>query len=344
LAPFFNALSGLKPSKLGNKSLRHREAYEKQLPYRLGSKHLKYCKVCAAEDNANLGYSYWRSSHQLPGVLWCQEHHHPLSFQSKTAYLTNPHLLPESDCENQIDTLTQRQIEVIKKYSLIAWKILNHTPVIDSVAASIALGKRAKTNDFRVSKPGKRPTPSTYLIEAFPDWWLLEAYPRAQLKPNSYNWVIDGACSPSATRYTTTTLCLLASIFYEDADAAINELLAPADRTNSRIKGFDFWASREIFNAYVAHKGVVSKVAEELSLPSSTVGIGLLNQGLPGLGKASYVVKAASTFLNGRSMKNSCKTNNASVEETEALIRAFCSKIKPVINAIANQNPLDIKI
>lgn len=338
LTPFFNALSGLKPSKPGSKSPRHREAYEKQAPFRLGSKHLKCCKVCANEDNVNLGFSYWRSSHQLPGMLWCPVHHQPLSWHPLAAHLTNPHLLPEISGESLVDTLSEPQVKILKKYAEIAWKILNHTPVIDSASASIALGVRARENNFRVSKLGKRPTPSSHLIEVFPDWWLSETLPRTRLHPNSFNWVIDGACSPRATRYTTTTLCLLGSIFYNDSDEAINDLLSSTDREKNRAKGFEFWSSRDIFESYVAHKGVISKIAEELSLPLSTVGAGLQKQGLPGLGKASSATKAASGFLNGKSMKESCLANNASIEETEALVRAFCMKVKPALDAIASHN------
>lgn len=341
LTPFFNALTGLKPSKAGSKSVRHRQAYKRQAPFRLGSKFLKCCKECANEDNANLGFSYWRSSHQLPGMLWCPVHHQPLSWHPTNAHLTNPHLLSENSCESLVDTLSVPQVKLLKKYAEIAWKILNHTPEIDSVSASIALGVRARENNFRVSKLGKRPTPSSYLIDVFPDWWLSETLPRTHLHPNRFNWVIDGACSPRATRYTTTTLCILSSIFYSDSEDAINDLLSSTDREKSRAKGYEFWSSRDIFESYVAHKGVISKIAEELSLPISTVAAGLQKQGMPGLGKAYSATRAASDFLNGQSMKESCLANNASIEETEALVRAFCMKVKPALDAIASHNQQD---
>lgn len=341
LAPFFKALVGLKPSKLGNKSLRHREAYEKQAPFKLGGKYLRCCKDCADEDFANLGYSYWRRAHQLPGILWCHEHGSQLSIHPKGVSSKNPHQLAHNNTNSQILSLSQPQIKILKNYAQIACTILNHELAIDSTVASIALGNQAKGNNFRISKPGKRPTPSSRLIECLPHWWLLEAYPRANLKPDSYIWVIDGACTPKAGRYTVTTLCLLASLFYENVNEAIDELLQPYV-TSNKARGFDFWASKEILDEYIAQKGVVSRVAEKLALPPSTVGVGLLNQGLPGLGKSSSIVKAVNAFLNGQSMQQACMTHKASIKDTEAFMRTCCARVKPALNALSSP-PSDSK-
>ncbi|MYN47562.1 hypothetical protein GTP23_21170 [Pseudoduganella sp. FT93W] len=43
-----------------------------------GVSHRRFCPLCLAEDLAELGESYWRRSHQLPGVLTCSRHQEPL--------------------------------------------------------------------------------------------------------------------------------------------------------------------------------------------------------------------------------------------------------------------------
>ena len=41
--------------------------------------HLRYCPTCAEEDwQGNIGVSYWRRVHQLPGVVTCPHHGQPL--------------------------------------------------------------------------------------------------------------------------------------------------------------------------------------------------------------------------------------------------------------------------
>ena len=34
-----------------------------------------YCDHCIAEDLNFWGFSYWRRSHQIPGLHWCEKHH-----------------------------------------------------------------------------------------------------------------------------------------------------------------------------------------------------------------------------------------------------------------------------
>ncbi len=38
----------------------------------------RWCEECTRADRARLGFSYWRITHNLPGVLVCLEHHLPL--------------------------------------------------------------------------------------------------------------------------------------------------------------------------------------------------------------------------------------------------------------------------
>lgn len=38
------------------------------------NKYLKSCSLCCNEDEKNLGESYWRRIHQIPGVLFCSKH------------------------------------------------------------------------------------------------------------------------------------------------------------------------------------------------------------------------------------------------------------------------------
>jgi hypothetical protein len=336
LSTFFNALEGLRQSKIANKSIKHRQAYQRYAPYRIGSKTLKYCSACAANDFSKLGYSYWRCSHQMPGVLWCSEHDNLLSTHNDVANFKGPHQISAPNMDSRIGSFSRDQIKILKRYAQIAYEILNQASTIDSGAASVALGKQAKAKNFRISKPGVKITPSTMLIKVLPKWWLEETFPRVHWISDKYIWTIDGACSPGASRYTSPTLCLLAAMFYENAEEAISEILKPREIIEER--GFEFWASKKIYYEYIAHQGVVSRVAEKLSLPHSTVGLGLLNQGLPGLGKSTATAHAALEFLNGKPLHEASSAFQTSVEDIESLIRAGCAKFKFALNEICNKS------
>lgn len=338
LTPFFNALEGLKLNKLGSKSLKHRQAFERKALFRLGGKLPHYCPQCAKVDILSLGYSYWRRSHQLPGVIWCSEHGCQLvSVSRHNAFEQCPHQIADSLIDERVYSLTEIQSEVLKRYAKIACEILSQAPVIDSLAASTVLGRQAKSGNFRISKPGKRATVSSHLIRLLPIWWLMETSPRVHWVADKYISTIDGACVPGETRYTSTTLSLLAALFYAEANEAIAEIFKPPECVQERSRGFDFWASRDVLEKYIAQGGVVSRVAEQLSLPHSTVGLGLLNQGLPGLGKATSTIMAARDFLDGQSLTEACSENGASIEELEALLRSGCSRLKTALDAIPNK-------
>lgn len=337
LSPFFNTLEGLRPSILANVSIRHREAYHRNEPFRIGNKHLRYCTECAAKDFSSLGYSYWRCSHQIPGVLWCSEHDNLLSIQNKIANLKSPHQLSESNKNNELVSLSQDQINILKKYARMAYKIFNYGSSIDSGAASFALGNQARLRNLRISKPGINMTPSTMLLNVLPMWWLEDTFPRVKWIPDKYIYTIDGACSPGASRYTTLTLCLLAALFYDNSEDAIKDFVKPREIIEER--GFEFWGSKEMLAEYISHRGVVSHIAQKLSLPHSTVGLGFLNQGLPGLGKAKPTAQAALDFLNGEPLHQVSTRYRISVEDIEDLIRGGCSKFKSALNEICNDIP-----
>ena len=338
LTPFFNVLEGLKLNKPGSKSLKHRQAFERKSPFRLGGKLLHYCPQCAEEDILSAGYSYWRRSHQLPGAIWCSKHGSQLVSASRhDAFKQCPHQIKDSFIDERVHALTQVQTEVLKRYSKIACEILSKTPVIDSLAASAVLGRQAKAENFRISKPGKRTTVSGHLIRLLPIWWLIETSPRVHWVPDKYISTIDGACVPGETRYTATTLSLLAALFYADANEAIAEILKPRECVQGRVRGFDFWASKDVLDEYIAQGGIVNRVAAQLSLPHSTVGLGLLNQGLPGLGKSSSIIMAARAFLAGQSLAEASSENGAPIEELEVLLRAGCSRLKTALDAIPDK-------
>jgi hypothetical protein len=60
----------------------------------------QFCKECVRSDEEKIGYSYWRRSHQIPGIHRCANHDkHPLSqVGAKSAFLE----LPGSWIRNEI--------------------------------------------------------------------------------------------------------------------------------------------------------------------------------------------------------------------------------------------------
>jgi len=336
LTPYFDSLGKLKQNKPGRPG-RHLRTYQRRAPFRIDRKDAVLCPQCVKEDVAFWGFSYWRRSHHLPGVVCCSTHSGPL-------LLVGDHRCFDR-CPDHYVASSEKQLVlpqneptkgILLRYARVAEEILERALSIDSVMASSLIGERVKQAGLRITKVGSRKILSTHLMDLLPQAWLEETFPRIHWKRDKYISTVDGVCMPNTTRYTTSTLCLLAAVFYEDADLAIAELVGGSSKTHEPSLGFDFWASREVFDLYCAHEGVVSQMAEALGLPASTVSIGLLNQGLPGLGGRSSPMKVAlQAFFAGQSIETSCRRSGVTRESLESLLRTGGARLAKALERMS---------
>lgn len=339
LTPYFDSLGKLKQNKPGRPG-RHLRTYQRRAPLRIDRKDAVLCPQCVEEDLAFWGFSYWRRSHHLPGVVCCSTHSGPLLVVGDHGCFDR---CPDHYLASSGKQLALPQDEpakgILLRYARVAEEILERAPTIDSVMASSLIGERVKQAGLRITKVGIRKTLSTHLMELLPLAWLETTFPRIHWQRDKYISTVDGVCTPNTTRYTTSTLCLLAAVFYEDADRAITELVGGSSKTHEPSLGFDFWASREVFDLYCAHEGVVSQMAEALGLPASTVSIGLLNQGLPGLGGRSSSMKVAlQAFFAGQSIETSCRTSGVTREALESLLRTGGARLAKALERMSGEN------
>lgn len=340
LTPFFDTLGDLKQNKPGRPG-RHLRSYQRRAPLRIDSKHALFCRHCVEEDLAKWKFSYWRRSHHLPGVYCCGTHAAPLlSAGGHNSFDRCPHHFLEAPVEERIAPRSGAAVAILLRYAQIAAEILDSAPSIDSSAASFILGKRAKAADLRISGIGSRTTLSAHIMKTVPLEWLQETFPRVQWCLNKYISTIDGACTPRATRYTASTLCLIAAVLYDDADEAIAELMNCTASNRDHPLGFDFWASKAVFDIYSANRGIVSRVADALGLPLSTVSLGLLNQGLPGLGKATASMDALRAFATGQRLDDACRAASVS-EAVEEILRAMVrARLAPALSKTPDAMPV----
>ena len=341
LTPFFDALEGLKLNKPGTKSARHKHDYDRRAPLRLEGHHPRFCAKCAEDDleRKRLCFSYWRRSHQLPGMLWCQEHGTPLSLaKSRAAFTICPHQVTDSLVNENISLLTSEQAETVKRYAYLVAEILNQAPAIDSRAASATLGQWAKAQNLRTTKVGKRSTVSSIIFSVMPNWWLTENFPRTRWSKNTWHQTVDGACSPRTGHFSSSTLCLLAAVLCDNVEEA-KKILWPRQTSKAKQLGTDFWASKAVLNLYIANKGIVNGIGEALNLPNGSAAFGLTRQGLPGLGNtSSATLDAIQAFLNGESsLENISCQYNVPIRELENLLRQGCARLKYALKTMAKQ-------
>lgn len=345
LIPFFKALTNTRQNKGKSGAKGPRDSYIRWAPTRIVGDRTNLCLQCIREDQAHLGFSYWRRVHQLPGVCWCTEHEVPLrTIPGLNAFDVCPDRVLDQASETSWANDTESGSGIMRRYTAIASEVLSRGLLFDSLTASSLLGRRAVAMNLRLKGNGDRPTVSTLAMTSLPARWLNETFPRVRWSRGKFIATVDGACRSGENRYTPATLCLLAALLYEDAGTAIRELAAlppePYTATAKRRRGFDFWAGQGVFTEFVKQRGDVTNVAEVLGIHPSHVSHGLLSQGLPGLGVGTGPQLALRAFLGGASLQDACSETGAAIDQIEALLRAGCARLARALDAMENMDEM----
>ena len=121
----------------------------------LGSKTLKhsacFCEDCVNEDVKYLGFSFWRRSHQVPGLDWCQKHQIPLCetslkdnfFQQPAFYLTNKNYIKADNSSLIGNPYVLKYVQLIQNVFDLS-KPLQHL--------NVALERKLKTLKSQIPK------------------------------------------------------------------------------------------------------------------------------------------------------------------------------------------------
>ncbi|SMP71997.1 TnsD family transposase [Anoxynatronum buryatiense] len=111
--------------------------------------HLCYCPSCVEEDFVKYGETYWRRSHQLPGVFLCQKHQHylltcPMPIKSTNKYQA----LLTNDCINASDNMDgmkrliasmnfeKHQLDLLISFCNLSYQLLDEKWIWKKIGAS----------------------------------------------------------------------------------------------------------------------------------------------------------------------------------------------------------------
>lgn len=183
LAPFHFAFTNRATTHLDCASQYSEMRYERGRPVVSNS----FCVSCARTDLDSLGYSYWRRSHHIPGVIHCPQHDEPLSVANQLRpYLDMPHNFAERGVFNpasQFRGYDERQI--LKRYISICTELLNkQSPSVVHDTKEMLRTWLEKVGLY-VGKRGaeQKPTLADVANEILPTSWLRQCfsggYPRS---------------------------------------------------------------------------------------------------------------------------------------------------------------------
>lgn len=178
------------------------------------------CPDCIAEDRNFWGISYWRRTHQLPGIDWCLKHRTPLHVApSIKAFDFLPGDIAEEAYPLPNGTLFLENA-ALQRYAEIAAGLLEFDQPLSPLVTGLVLMKRATNIGLPLSIQNKRPLLSYTILEQLPHLWLFAHYPMLQNKaPERIHRALEIAtqhCHSSIPAVITLT------ILFESADEALS--------------------------------------------------------------------------------------------------------------------------
>ena len=180
-------------------------------------KNALFCEQCAQEDLETCGRSYWRRTHQVPGICWCLKHKIPLLRAPLNDLIEQPHTLMEQalPCLEEpfpiYDSIEERYIRVATKMLEI------HSPIytgnLCGFISSACMSKSLTCHPFEWDKK----LLSDVVLECCSYSWcnqLFETF--SKKKPKEHFPEIDGCWIHIDNQATTYALAM--AILFENQD------------------------------------------------------------------------------------------------------------------------------
>lgn len=184
-----------------------------------------FCPACAAEDRDFWGYSYWRRTHQLPGMLWCQKHPEERlhAVAATAAFSQQPHIwLDRVQTVVHRFPIATRDHVAVRRFVDICQAMLDHGRPCGVRDVRRALIARASEAGLHINEPGRHPRrPSGVARQTIPPDFLKEVFPSlAKCGPGQYFRAIDGGIRAGNWRPNSPGTALVAALLFSSVSEA----------------------------------------------------------------------------------------------------------------------------
>lgn len=194
------------------------------------------CVHCIREDLNHWGFSWYRRSHQLIGVDWCEKHGHGLSrVHSRDPFWLTPYWHLKLGSTVGIDPYADRLEAVsdfVRRFVAVSSASLLMAAPVRSSAISARLAQRARSMGLQLGGgPGR--ALSRLICEQAPTPWLREHFPDVLANQESGETPVDKALRREGFVADGQYYLLAMAALYEDADTALREALGMQAETRS---------------------------------------------------------------------------------------------------------------
>ena len=302
-----------------------------------------FCRQCANEDLGYWGVAYFRREHQLPGVIKCSKHQAPLASTSKLDHFHEPPqnetTLEEASSQSDSEFSVSGDVPLVDRYTAIAEAWLSAARPISLRKIVELMTPRLEHHGLRRGVNGKRPVLSDLALESCPRDWLLQLFPRMkEKKPTAFFSPLDSALLSTTIACRSQSYALALALLFDTAEEALNacfneDKTPRPPQTKQHRPGAEFWAGKELGEAYINHHGNTRQVARQVGFNEAHVRRRLLERGLPALSLYTpSELDALAAFIEGSALAESCQRLGVSMDKLEDLLRRACTPLADAIS------------
>jgi hypothetical protein len=255
---------------------------------RLMRNDIQLCAECVNEDMDYCGFSFWRRSHQLPGVDWCPKHATPLyQVEKKIGFFIAPSAAIELafDSNSYVEALENNPI--VSRFIQLMLYILDFPRPISPSAIAPYLSKKNKSAGLRTDQQGNNSLISDLALNQLPQEWTKKHFPTlANKMTNQFTHEYDGVCKTGGKAHASISYILASAVLCKTTEEGQNlwwEALKTPDKTEKEQHAPAPISRRRIKSAYVSSKGNIKKMAEDMNQNYNSLSNILKTMGLPSL-------------------------------------------------------------
>lgn len=200
-----------------------------------------FCSECVQEDVQFLGYSYWRRTHQLPGVFWCDKHPEVCLQEVAT---DNPFgRLPQNwinDSATRKYTISPeiKHHPLVIRFNFFCRKMLNSNKSYDILRVRPPMSFLARVAGLQVENSSvglKYPYFSDLIARIFPKEWLDSVAPNCFKKAYGERYPkIDSALVPGLMSFHLLGTAFGMTLMFGSMSIALTFISSDTSDINTR--------------------------------------------------------------------------------------------------------------
>lgn len=311
-----------------------------------------FCKSCVNEDINYRGISYWRRSHQLPGIDWCLKHDCNLCVViKKNAMLTSPeiYLWDESYSECFIPEEV-RQDPIVQKFSDTVQHVADNNILFNSSnIAQILSKKAAELNLNHKNNKDNGKFISDFLVEKIPASWINQHFPNlSQSTRGQFLYEFDDVLR-AKNDVRVVNLLLIISALLQSSNNVLGELSQYSHTKRltrsiflKEIISKKIITEEIISKAYIKYFGQTKNIAKEINYSDQITAKLLIYFGYYPLAPITQTtIKALMEFKQGVPIEKLLCIKDVNIHHIFLITHPSIKGMREILNSIKNDDTVN---